>query len=473
MVYCADLMTNDHHSRLRAIPAVDAVLQQPHAVALMESYGREHVVQTIRAVLDTIRESVRSGADTSPLLPATPAILAIAERTLSDRQRPRLRRVVNATGIVLHTGLGRAVMPPDVAEATAELTGCCNIQMDLETGERVKREHSIRELACELTGAEDVLLVNNNAAATLLVLKALAEDREVIVSRGELIEIGGSFRLPDIMSQSGAILREVGATNKTHARDYVAAVGPQTALLLKVHKSNYEIVGFSQEVSIADIVEIGRQHDIPVVDDLGCGALVGLEQFGLEHEMTVAESMKAGADLALFSTDKLIGGPQGGLIAGRSDLIERMRKHPLYRAFRVGKMTLAALEATLRLFRAPEVLPHSHPVYAMLATPQAEIEGQAHSLAAAIVAEHPEWTVTVVETSSRLGGGALPGSELPSFAVAITSAVTATDTLALELRQAHVPVISRIKDGALLLDMRTIRQSEVEDVLNACRYLKG
>ena len=466
-------MTSDIHTRLRALPAVDAILKLPTASALMEEYGHSTVVEAVRTVLHAIRENVLSGEDESSHLLGAAAILAVAESALSDRQHPHLKRVVNATGIVLHTGLGRAVMPPVVADALSDVTGCCNIQMDLETGDRIKREHNIRELVCELTGAEDALLVNNNAAATLLVLKALAEDKEVVVSRGELIEIGGSFRLPDIMSQSGAVLREVGATNKTHARDYAAAVGPNTALLLKVHKSNYEIVGFSQEVNIADIAAIGQKHDIPVVDDLGCGALVGLESFGLQHEMTVAESLQAGADIALFSTDKLIGGPQGGLIVGRSDLLERVRKHPLYRAFRVGKLTLAALEATLRIFRAPDVLPKSHPVYGMLAKPTDTIKAQAERVAGQLTADHPTWTVSVEETASRLGGGALPGSELPSFAVQITPKGISADALALQLRQSQAPVISRIKDAAILLDMRTVREHEVDDVLNACKAVEG
>ncbi|MBT7064983.1 MAG: L-seryl-tRNA(Sec) selenium transferase, partial [Verrucomicrobia bacterium] len=380
--------------------------------------------------------------------------------------------VVNATGIVLHTGLGRAVMPPAVAESLASLTGCCNIQMDLETGDRVKREHGIRDLVCELTGAEDALLVNNNAAATLLVLKALAEGKEVVVSRGELIEIGGSFRLPDIMSQSGAKLREVGATNKTHARDYAAAICSETALLLKVHKSNYEIVGFSKEVSISEIAKLGREHQVPVVDDLGCGALVDLECFGLEHEMTVAESLDAGADLALFSTDKLIGGPQGGLIVGRADLLDRIRKHPLYRAFRVGKMTLAALEATLRIFRAPDLLPQQHPVYTMLAKTLGQIEAQATRVAETIAATHPTWDLSVEKTSARLGGGALPSSELPSFAVQITTPSHSADELALLLRRAEVPVIPRIQKTTLLLDMRTVSNADIEDVVAACGTIK-
>lgn len=466
-------MTHDIQGQLRALPSVDAVLKLPAAAALVAVHGHDGVVSAVRGVLDSLRADIRSGPGRAAEELADMAVLESAGRALDGAGRSRLRRVVNATGIVLHTGLGRAVMPLEVAAALAELTGYCNVQMDLETGERDKREHCIRDLVCELTGAEDALLVNNNAAATMLVLKALAEGREVVVSRGELIEIGGSFRLPDIMSQSGAVLREVGATNKTHLRDYAAAIGPATAMLMKVHKSNYEIVGFSQEVGIAEIAALGRQHSITVVDDLGCGALLGLEVFGLEHEMTVRESLAAGADLALFSTDKLIGGPQGGLVVGRADLIERARKHPLYRAFRVCKLTLAALEATLKLFRAPERLSGRHPVYGMLARPPGELEAQARQAAGLIAEAQPAWTVGVVETASRLGGGALPGATLPSFAVRISAGDLSPDALALRLRRAAVPVAARIKDDAVLLDMRTVRPAEMNDVIEACRQVEG
>ena len=472
-------MTRALQDTLRNLPSVDAVLKHPAAVDLTERFGRGRLADAIRLQLDAIRADLLAATLPSPE-PSTQhpkatldaaTILTSVEKTLNAQQQPRLKRVVNATGIVLHTGLGRAVMPPDAATALADLTGCCNIQIDLTTGERVKREHCIRDLLCELTGAEDALLVNNNAAATLLVLKALAEDKEVIVSRGELIEIGGSFRLPDIMSQSGALLREVGATNKTHARDYANAIEDNTAILLKVHKSNYEITGFSKEVGIAEIAEIGKAHQIPVVDDLGCGALLGLEQFGLAHEMTVSESLKAGADIALFSSDKLIGGPQGGLIVGRKELIERIRKHPLYRAFRVGKMTLAALEATLRLFRSPETISKSHPVYGMLAKTPDSIKEQATQTAERIAADHPDWAITIEKTAARLGGGALPGSELPSYAIQIIPEVLSANALALQLRQATVPIIPRIKDTAVLIDMRTVMDNETDDVVNACRSI--
>lgn len=469
-------MNKDTQNRLRKLPSIDSFLKGSATIALIGIHGHDPVVSALRCSIDTardiiirndgnanIRKEINDIADES-------RILSIAEKVLLARQIPQLKRVVNATGIVLHTGMGRAVMPSVVADSLAGLTGCCNIQMDLGTGARIKREHCIRDLVCKLTGAEDALLVNNNAAATLLVLSALASNREVVVSRGELIEIGGSFRLPDIMSQSGAKLKEVGSTNKTHASDYENAVSSETALLLKVHKSNYEISGFTKEVTIGEIAEIGHEHKIPVVDDLGCGALVDLEQYGLGHEMTVRESLANGADLALFSTDKLIGGPQGGLIVGSSDLISKIRKHPLYRAFRVGKMTLAALEATLHLFRAPDLLAQRHPVYSMLAKTLEEIEKQAQQVATMISVDQPDWKVAVVKTSSRLGGGALPGSSIPSFAVQISSPSISVDDLAVDLRSAPVPIVSHINDNSILLDMRTVSESEIEDIVNGCRF---
>jgi len=462
-------MNKERQNSLRELPSVDTLLKTSASETLITRYGHDVVTNALRDTLSKIREEIINDKSAKLKATAESSILTVTEKELASKQQPRLKRVVNAAGIILHTGMGRAVMSPVVAKSLSQLTGCCNIQMDLKTGARVKREHCIRDLVCELTGAEEALLVNNNAAATLLVLSALATNREVIVSRGELIEIGGSFRLPDIMSQSGAKLKEVGSTNKTHARDYENAISSETALLLKVHKSNYEINGFTKEVTIDEIAAIGKKHKIPVVDDLGCGALVNLEQYGLGHEMTVRESLANGADLALFSTDKLIGGPQGGLIVGRGDLLAKIRKDPLYRAFRVGKMTLAALEATLRLFRAPELLPQYHPVYAMLAKSLDEIKIQAEDVADKISNEKPDWQVTVAKTSSRLGGGALPGSSIPSYAVQISATSESVNDISLKMRNADVPIVSHITDDSVLLDMRTVSAEEIEDIINACR----
>jgi L-seryl-tRNA(Ser) seleniumtransferase len=358
-------------------------------------------------------------------------------------------------------------MPESVREPLAEATGYCNVQMDLETGDRIRRESCILDLVRELTGAEDAVLVNNNAGATLLVLRALARDREVVISRGELIEIGGSFRLPDIMSESGAILREIGTTNKTHPKDYESAISPKTAMLMKAHKSNFNIVGFAEEVGIGVIAQIGKRNGIMVVDDIGCGALVPLEKYGLPHEVTVSESLSAGSDIVLFSTDKLIGGPQGGLIVGRKDLIEKIRKQPLYRALRVCKLTLAALEATLKLFRSPELLVERHPIYGMLGKSLAEIEEQAMRLSEQMASKRPDWNVSVVKTITYLGGGSLPGSELPSFAVKVSSQLKSAEEISKMFRLADTPVIPHIKDDAVLLDMRTVSKDEIEFILKA------
>jgi L-seryl-tRNA(Ser) seleniumtransferase len=462
-------MTDNINKMVRSLPSVSVLMEMPGATDMVGRHGRTAVVAAIRKVLGDLRSEILEGDNSDAAACDASAVLVRTDRLLQSENRPRLRRLVNATGIILHTGLGRAVMPGRVNEALPGLmTGCCNVQMDLETGQRMRREDCVGDLVRELTGAEEVLVVNNNAGATMLVLRALAEKKEVIVSRGEMIEIGGSFRLPDIMSESGAVLREVGATNKTHARDYENAIGPRTALILKAHKSNYGIVGFTAEVGIAEIAEIGRRHGIPVVDDIGCGALVDLAQYGLEHEMTMRESLEAGADIALSSTDKLIGGPQGGLIIGRKDLLDRVRSHPLYRALRVCKMTLAALESTLRVFREPEFLVERHPLYGMIARPLSEIEKQAEDVAGRIAGSRADWVVSTVKTSSRLGGGSVPLSEIPSSAVSIKSSVQSASEIALELRTTEPPVIVRVKEDAVLLDMRTVSREEVDDVVSAC-----
>ncbi len=452
---------------MRSLPAVEAVLRDPGASGLVDRFGRRAVADAIRLVIAGARKRMLRAGSAEGVDCSTSAIAALAGGHLADAARPRLRRVVNATGIILHTGLGRAMMPGDARSNLSLVSGYCNLQQDLETGRRDTREECIRGLVKELTGAQDVAVVNNNAGATFLVLAALARGREVVISRGELIEIGGSFRLPDIMAESGAILREVGTTNKTHLKDYEKAVGPGTAMLLKAHKSNYRIVGFTKEVGIAEIAAVGRKHKVPVVDDLGCGALVGLEQFGLEHECTVRESLEAGADVALFSTDKLIGGPQGGMIAGRADLIEKIRSHPLYRILRVCKLTLGALEATLGLFRSPDLLAKKHPVYRMIAKTMPEMDSQARELMASIASARPDWQIEVSKEVSFLGGGSLPETEMPSFAVRIKAPRVAADKLALALRMADTPVVSRVADGRVILDMRTVFPEDFADILSA------
>lgn len=453
---------------MRSLPAVDAILRSPAAAILIREHGRPMVAGAVRSAIAGIRDAMASGNQPAPADVSPAAVLDAASAAIGREKQPNLRRVVNATGIILHTGLGRAVLPRSVRDALPGLMGCCNLQLNLETGKRGRREECLRDLVRRLTGAEETLLVNNCAAATFLMLRALARDREVIVSRGELIEIGGSFRLPDIMTESGAILREVGTTNKTHEKDYENAVGPNTALILKAHKSNYSIVGFTKEVGIGAIAAIGRKHGVPVVDDLGCGALVGLERYGLPHEPTVRESLEAGADIVLFSTDKLIGGPQGGMLAGRKELLDRVKAHPLYRTFRVCKLTLSAVEATLRLFLDPDRLAETNPTYAMMAEPLDAVRKKALRLRDLLSAARPDWKLEVVDTPAYLGGGALPMTEISSCAVSISAGGRSTEETASELRHAAVPIVPRISDDAVLLDMRTVDESDMALIRDAC-----
>ncbi len=455
----------------RALPSVDAILKLPGAASLASVHGRGAVVGSVRNILNTLRASILKSGKMDTRLCNASAILEQAAREIERCDLPCLKRVVNATGIILHTGLGRAVMPAAALEQLERITGYCNLQQDLQTGQRDQREECVRGIVRELTGAGDVLVVNNNAGATFLLLTALAHGKEVVISRSELVEIGGSFRLPDIMHSSGAILREVGTTNKTHLKDYENALGPRTAMILKVHKSNYKIVGFTKEICIDAISKAGKKHGVPVVDDLGCGALVGLEQFGLEHECTVRESLLAGADLALFSTDKLIGGPQGGMIVGRADLVEKIRAHPLYRILRVGKLTLGALEATLRLFKAPDLLPKNHPVYAMIARTPTGLESQAMELKAAIAQKKPEWQLAVSGEVSYLGGGSLPGTEMPSFAVRIRAPGGQADRMARQFRTSATPIIPRVADDCVILDMRTVFPGDIPAILQAVEHI--
>lgn len=448
---------------IRRLPSVSRVLETLEAKQLVEQYGHSDVVARIQTVIEDARAQLLAGNEEGIAL-TSEAILLRVNHELVVQDEPVLKPAINATGILLHTGLGRAMMPEVARKAVASVAGCCALQMDLTDGARIHREHVIHDLVCGLTGAEDVLLVNNNAAATILVLRALAKSKEVIVSRGELIEIGGAFRLPDIMAESGCVMREIGTTNKTHLRDYERAVTAETALLLKVHKSNYDIVGFTHDVTIGEMAVCAHAHGLLAVDDLGCGAMIGLEQFGLAHEMTIAESLAAGADLVLSSTDKLIGGPQGGLILGKASVIDCIRKHPLYRAMRVCKLTLAALEATLRLFKNPAKLTQTHPLYFMLARSPDELRQQAETLAQQLSQVMRDVEISVVQHEAFLGGGSLPGQALPSYAVRMDA--KDASVLARRLREARVPVVSRVHDGALYLDMRTLFPSECVKVVD-------
>jgi L-seryl-tRNA(Ser) seleniumtransferase len=436
-----------------ALPSVDRVLVAAQAVGLIERYGRLLVTDTIREVLAEYRGAGKPAS--------IDAIVAACGERLSALMRPSQRRVFNLTGTVLHTNLGRAPLPEEaVAAATEAMRAPSTLEYDLETGRRGERDDHIAGWLTRLTGAEAALAVNNNAGALMLALNELAAGREAIVSRGELIEIGGSFRLPDIMERAGARLREVGTTNRTHLRDFEAAIGPDTALILKVHTSNYQIQGFTASVQAARLAWLAHERGVPLVEDLGSGTLADLEDWGLPHEPTVAEALKAGTDLVTFSGDKLLGGPQAGLVVGRADLVAALAKNPLKRALRLDKIRLAALEAVLRLYADPDRLAERLPALRLLARPRADIEALARRIEPVLAkALDGIATVSRIETKSQIGSGALPVSLLPSAGLALAPldrSGAVAEKLARRLRMLPVPVIGRIEGGRVVLDLRCL-----------------
>ena len=454
----------------RKLASVSVLLDHPRVHELVQTYSRTVVLDAIRDVLDACRDSLKSGQTPAPDLAA---LVEAVEQTLILEDSQRLRPVVNATGIILHTGLGRAVLPQRAVAALSGLGGCCNMQIDMDTGLRGKRNYTTEQLLCKITGAESAMVVNNNAAATLLILTALCQGREVVVSRGQLIEIGGSFRLPDCIHQSGAALVEVGTTNKTHLRDYERAINDNTAALLRVNPSNYRVVGFTQDVSTGELASLKQQRPILVIDDLGCGALVDLAQYGLPHEPTAQESIAAGADIVCFSGDKLISGPQAGIIIGKKELITRIKKHPLTRMMRVCKLTDLALEQTLRLFLDPDTLEQEHPTLRMLTIPAAKLKARAAAVKRRVDKAATQLKLRIVPEQSAMGGGSLPGVAIPTYALAASLPGVSADELCLKLRRHEPPVIARVKDGEVLLDMRTLLPGEDTTVANALAVCGG
>ncbi len=430
------------------LPSLDALLRSPAAELLMGRFGRSATTTALRQEL-----AARRAARTFPTAPAT--ILDAAADTLARRFAASQRPVFNLTGTVLHTNLGRAPLPQEAAAAAAEaLSSATTLEFDLATGQRGERDEHVARLLREITGAEAATVVNNNAAAVMLILNTLALGRQVAVSRGELIEIGGAFRIPEIMARAGATLREVGTTNRTHARDFQAAIGPETALLMRVHQANYAIQGFTAAVTPADLAAIAHKAGLPMVEDLGSGSLVDLAAWGLPHEPTPQESLAAGADLVSFSGDKLLGGPQAGLIVGHADLIRRINDNPLKRALRLDKARLAALEYVLRLYLNPERLAEKLPALRLLTRPAAEIRACAERVAAAIRDTWPERAISVESCRSQIGSGALPVDLLDSFAVTIAG--DAIEVLAMRLRNLKRPIIARLSADKLWLDCRCL-----------------
>ena len=456
---------------LRQLPSLDRLLKTEESKGLIEKYGRENVVAAARKVIENLRSAIRKEKEGTPSGEklSQENILKGMETHLLKVFSPSLVKAVNASGVVLHTGLGRAALPKEARDAIAEvIEGYCTLATDVETGKRGHRDVHLDDLLCEITGAEAATVVNNNAAATMLILNTLAEGKEVIVSRGQLVEIGGAFRMPDVMVASGAILREVGTTNRTHLRDYAAVIWEETAAIMRVHHSNYRIVGFSGEPGIEELAQLAKEHNLPLIDDLGSGALVDLGDYGLEKEPMVHHSLKAGADVACFSGDKLIGGPQAGIIVGKSDLIKKIRKNPLARAFRIGKMTIAGMEATLRLFRSPEKLKERHPVYRMFALSVVEVESRAKKAMRTLKKQIPEAAeFSVVDGGSQVGSGSVPVQTMPTKLLMVKPAAISVESLARSLRHHQPAVFSRVQNDAVLLDFRTIQEQEDKVVLEA------
>jgi L-seryl-tRNA(Ser) seleniumtransferase len=460
-------------ARLRALPSVDEVLRELDG---QETLPRPRLVEAVRAVLEESRRAVLAAASAEELerIPvAAPALRGRIETRLEAVAAWHLDRVINATGVVLHTNLGRALLG-GAALARLALIAChySNLELDVRTKERGSRYSHVDGLLCRLTGAEASLVVNNNAAAVLLALESLARGREVVVSRGELIEIGGAFRVPDIMARSGARLVEVGTTNRTRLADYAAAIGPETALLLKVHPSNYRVVGFTESVTTRELAELGRTRGVPVMEDLGSGSFLDLRPYGLPHEPTAPETVAAGVDLVTFSGDKLLGGPQAGIVVGRKALVERLGKNPMNRALRIDKLTLAALEATLRAYEEPARALETIPTLRMLTEPEAAVRRRAQRCLRGLPgAVRERLGARVVADRAQVGGGALPTVELPTAALALGSAGHPAEVLDARLRDGRPPIIGRIADDRLLLDCRTIDDSEVAIVVAAVKAL--
>lgn len=457
---------DERNALLRRLPKMDVLLDMALQDVRFAREPRPLVSDALRACLEALRKEILAGmqADTE-----MEAILSRAAGLLAAAETLNQRPIVNATGVILHTNLGRSLLAAEAAEAASQVAAAYStLEFDRSTGKRGDRYLHVEGLLKELLGVESALVVNNNAAAVLLALTTLARGKEVIVSRGELVEIGGAFRVPEVMEQSGCILREVGATNKTHLRDYIHAINENTAALLKVHTSNYRIVGFTAEVELQELAALGKENKLPVLHDLGSGAMLPLDVYGVQNEPTVQQSVAAGADIVCFSGDKLLGGPQAGIIIGKAAYVDKMKKHPLLRALRVDKMTLAALEATLRLYRHPEVARQRIPLYRMLEQPVANLAERCIRLIG-LLQGIPCLSADMVETESQFGGGSVPNETVPSRAVRLLCPDVPAEELSRRLLQCEAPVAARIHKDHILLDMRTVAAEEVDTLACSIR----
>lgn len=467
-------MNPEKQALLRKLPGVDYVIDLWEKNNLSETMPRPVVVQSIRVVLDTLRSRIlTSGEPLDDALFSDNALLRLTREAAQKKMGFNLKRVVNATGVVIHTNLGRSLLAEKVAEHVARLSSrYSNLEFDLNKGARGSRYSAVEDILCEISGAEAALVVNNNAGAVFLALETLARGKEVIVSRGELVEIGGSFRIPDVMARSNAKLVEVGTTNRTHLRDYEGAVSSDTALLLKVHTSNFSIVGFTAEVSIAEMVALGTKYQIPVMKDLGSGNFVDLSPYGLIKEPTVQEMVAAGADVVTFSGDKMLGGPQAGIIVGKRDFVDKIKSNPINRALRIDKMTLAGLEATLQLYRDEAQALSTIPTLHMITMPVKSILTKAKRLQNRLKKlGDGRLNVALVNGASRVGGGSLPLQELPTKCLSIAIEGLSANTIEASLRKSKPPVIVRIEEDSVVMDLRTVQDEEITIIAEAFKKI--
>lgn len=451
---------SNRNELLRKIPKIDEMLLDGRLVFLLEKYPRAVIVDELRTIIDNIRKGIL--ADEITEMPSVEDILAMLEKKTGANNQFSLRRVINATGVVLHTNIGRACLSDKVCDHIKEIAGhYSTLEYDLKKGARGSRHDHVEKIICKITGAEAAMVVNNNAAATMLCLAALAKEKEVIVSRGELVEIGGSFRIPEIMEQSGAILKEVGATNKTHVKDYRKAYNPETTgVLLKVHTSNYRVFGFTQEVTLEEMVELGKEMNLPVIYDMGSGLMVDLSRYGVE-EPSVLAAMKTGIDLILFSGDKLLGGPQMGILAGKKELVDKMKAHPLARAFRVDKMTLIAAEAVFREYMDLKQVQETNPVLKMITALPESMKAKAEALKEAIEMAAPDFVCELEECEDSVGGGSAPTSVLKGYSLKVTSEKLTAEKMERQLRKQKMPVIVTVYHEQVHLHVRTITEEEI------------
>ncbi|OGW51674.1 MAG: L-seryl-tRNA(Sec) selenium transferase [Nitrospirae bacterium RBG_13_43_8] len=452
---------------LSNLPKVDEILRSNQGMEWLKTYPRRYIIHAIREVIDLRRNEILKGltSDTSEEY-----MMAEIENIIKRLSSYSLRSLINATGIVIHTNLGRSLLSERALENIKRVAGSySNLEYDLKEGKRGKRYSHVKRILREVTGAEDALVVNNNAAAVMLCLNTLSKGREAIVSRGELVEIGGSFRMPEVMAASGAILREVGTTNKTHLHDYEGAINDNTALIAKVHKSNFRVMGFAEEVSVEDLANLGRKYQIPVMFDLGSGCLIDLKPFGISDEPVVKDIVNSGVDITTFSGDKLLGGPQGGVIVGKREYIERIQKNPITRAMRIDKLTLAGFEATLMEYIDEEGVVENIPTLRMLLQKPEEIKGRANRIAKKLKKEIQNAQIAVMADLSRAGGGSLPEVDLPTYVVSIKTDDHSVNEIETKLRAGDPPIISRIREDSLILDARTVREIDLAELVRGVK----